>query len=361
MSEVDVKYLKNKIEEYEGMIEALMSGATKVGVVIAGPFVDGSFNKYRVNTGNEDLILPCKTKSLKLSPDDEVVISPNHIYSKVAPVLALPEKKVEFTGVGWDAVGGLESQIKDIKAQIDGHLKNAAYYKEFGIDPCKGILLWGPPGCGKTLISKVIATTMMDGKKGKFLYVKGPELLNRYVGNTEQSIRNLFLECRTYTKKTGNKSILFIDEADALLAVRGRDHVSNMSLTVVPQFLSEMDGLEDNGPLVLLSTNLPGNLDPAVIREGRIDLKIEIKHPNIFECGKIFEIYLKKAICLEKVEDLALFGAESLYDKTSEPSGAMIKAICNFASQEALFRYLETKTNKGLIKADITTSISKIL
>jgi proteasome-associated ATPase len=174
------------------------------------------------------------------------------------------------------------------------------YFQEHHLVPPKGILLYGPPGCGKTLIAKAVANSLArqikakTGEKGEsyFLNVKGPELLNKYVGETEQAIRDLFARARNQASYR-TPVIIFFDEMDSMFRVRGSGVSSDMESTIVPQFLAELDGLETLENVVVIgATNREDLIDPAVLRPGRLDRKIRIARPNKQAAMDIFAKYL---------------------------------------------------------------------
>lgn len=293
------------------------------------------------------------------------------------------------TGVQWDDVGGLENAKLALQEAIELPSKHPDLFKKYNKRIPKGAMLYGPTGTGKTLLAKAAATSLAKthGKSAKntgFIYVKGPELLNMWVGNTEAEIRGLFARGRDHYKKNGYPAILFIDEADALLGARGGSSQSSsgaLANTIVPQFLSEMDGLEDSGVFVLLATNRPDVLDAAVTRDGRIDRKVAVLRPNEKAAKDVLRIHMKNrpisaGTDLETLLDHSigyLYGDKfSLYEVTYNKSnpkkktmllkdlvnGAMIAGIVERASSIAMQRDIENASN-GVHEVD-GISISNI-
>ena len=357
-----VEALKHRISQYEDLIQEMVDNSKKIGIVIAGPFKEEGKIFYRVRSGSEDLMLVHSSDEL-IEKESEVVFTESYIARVLPKTLVIKKEVPDFKRIDWADVGGLKSQVDEIRKHIEGPIKNAKLYREFGIETSKGALLYGPPGCGKTLISRVIASKIIDAKKGNadsFVYIKGPEILNSLVGATEEKIRSIFEQCRKNAIATGTRSVIFIDEAEAILSRRGTGISSDVNNTIVPQFLAEMDGFDQNSPFVLLSTNLPNALDPAVVREGRIDIKVEIKRPTMEDAIEIFDIHLKNVKCHDSIEDLSRKGAEHLYTFGMGVSGSMIKTIVNMATQEALHRHLDGDKRKGLTLDALFHSIEKV-
>jgi len=200
----------------------------------------------------------------------------------------------------YEEIGGLKDAIQIIRDAIELPHLYPEYFREHRLKPPKGILLYGPPGCGKTLIAKAVANSLarrigeMTGERGEsyFLYVKGPELLNKFVGETEQTIRDLFVKARNQaTCRT--PVIIFFDEMDSLFRKRGSGISSDMESTIVPQFLAELDGLEVLENVVVIgATNRVDLIDPAVLRPGRIDRKVRIPRPGQEAAVEIFSRHL---------------------------------------------------------------------
>jgi proteasome-associated ATPase len=288
------------------------------------------------------------------------------------------------TGVSWNDIGGLEDVKKQMAEAIENPIKHKELYASYGRKPTKGILLWGPPGNGKTMIGKAVATSIAElynTDESGFIYIKGPEILNMYVGASEERIRGIFASAREFKKKTGCPAIVFIDEAEAILSKRGSGKSSDVDKTIVPQFLTEMDGLDESSAIVILTTNRPDMLDSAVIREGRIDKKIKVPRPTQESVEMIFNLNLKKVPCasidakkISKSAAQLVFDKElCLYDISMKSgktmqfcmqhiiNGAMITSIVNEAITIAINRDLELKkkTPTGVTLDDLHESIMK--
>lgn len=365
--------LSEKVNEYESILEEMLrKEPIQIGFVKNGPTKDGDKNYYKVVIGgNEQLVtftsMLMFDKIEKLIEGDEVLILSNVIIGKTPNQLKSEVKKPEIKLVQWDEIGGLEDQVALIRETIELPLANAKLAKEYGVTHSKGALLHGPAGCGKTLIAKAIASTILKSTSvdpEAFIYLKGGELLSQYVGATEQKIGKIFREAREYTLKTGKQSIIFIDEAEAILPRRGSLKSSDVETTIVPTFLAEMDGFDQHSPFVLLATNLPDNIDSAVIREGRIDIRVEIKRPTQREAKNIFKIHLGKVKLHDDVEKLSEKGAELIFEsKTSRDrvSGAMIETMVKIGARKALNRRVKgDTTNLGLTVDDLNEAIDTI-
>lgn len=293
---------------------------------------------------------------------------------------------VEDLEVTWDDIGGLDEAKEEMREAIELPHQYPEIYAHYKKKPPKGVLLYGPPGCGKTLTGKAtvhsIATIYgCDALESAFIYVKGPEILNMYVGNTEKNIRELFWRGRKHYEKHGYPAIIFIDEAEAVLSERGTGKSSDVDKTIVPMFLSEMDGLQDNGVMVMLATNRPKMLDPAVTREGRVDRHIYIPRPDKKACYRIFQIHMKgipvdgmKPSELAKRATGDIFSVNrKLYQLNEQGStdehwftfgdcitGSMIEGIVDQATSMALKRDIREKTKSGLRAEEMKAAIEKV-
>jgi ATP-dependent 26S proteasome regulatory subunit len=223
------------------------------------------------------------------------------------------------TGVTWDDVGGLEDAKAEFIEAIESPTIDAALHERYGQKRVKGLLVAGPPGCGKTLLVKAAASSLarLHGKASTasgYIYVKGPELLNGLVGKSEEQVRGLFVRARAHFAEHGYPAIVCLDEADALLSRRGASAFMGMEKTIVPTFLAEMDGLEESAALVVVLTNRPDQLDPAITREGRLDVKIHVRRPNPKEVEQILAKHLrgKPIDWFESIENAAEMAAAAL-------------------------------------------------
>ncbi len=231
---------------------------------------------------------------------------------------ALREVFVEIPTVGWEDVGGHTVAKMKIREAVELPLMSAEIYAYAGVKPPKGILLYGPPGTGKTLIAKAIASETQSN----FISIKGPQLLSRFVGESERSVREIFRKARGAVP-----CIIFFDEIDAVAPVRGGGSDTGVTERVIAQVLTEMDGLEElEGVIVLAATNRIDILDPALLRSGRFDLQIELPFPDEAARLEIFRVHTKKK---PLAKDVSL---DTLAKKTEGFTGADIEAACNRAA-----------------------------
>ncbi|HEX2576641.1 MAG TPA: proteasome ATPase, partial [Aquihabitans sp.] len=222
----------------------------------------------------------------------------------------------EVPDVSYDDVGGLDGQIEQIADAVELPFVHAELFAEHKLPAPKGILLYGPPGCGKTLIAKAVANSLAkkvaqvsgdDQAKSYFLNIKGPELLNKYVGETERQIRLVFQRAREKSEE-GWPVIVFFDEMDSMFRTRGTGISSDMESTIVPQLLAEIDGVETlKNVIVIGASNREDLIDPAILRPGRLDVKIKIERPNAVAAAQIFSRYLTADLPLN-ADDVASLG-----------------------------------------------------
>lgn len=322
----------------------------------------------------------------KTEVGDRVVL--DHHGLIVAKNLGKEEKRFVLqntTNVRWEDIGGLDEVRQTITDMIEKPIRHPEIYAKYRKSPPKGILLYGPPGNGKTLIAKGIATSIAnifgaDASTG-FLHVKGPEILSKWVGEAEATIRSIFERCRAHKKEHGYPATVFIDEADAILGKRGTGVSSDMEKTIVPMFLSEMDGLDDSAAIIVLATNRPDILDPAVIREGRVDRKLKVGRPNKEAAASIWKIHISKKPAAEgtSVEALAALGATELYsesrplyeiERKSGPkvtvtlghvvNGAMIASIVEDAASMAINNDIEKGSFTGVTPDNVVAAVNRL-
>ncbi|MGE5831031.1 MAG: proteasome ATPase, partial [Micromonosporaceae bacterium] len=250
----------------------------------------------------------------------------------------------EVPDIDYTLIGGLAAQIEQIRDAVELPYLHPDLFTEHRLTPPKGILLYGPPGCGKTLIAKAVANSLakkvaeVTGKpegRSYFLNIKGPELLNKYVGETERHIRLVFSRARE-TASEGTPVIVFFDEMDSLFRTRGSGVSSDVENTIVPQLLSEIDGVEGlENVIVIGASNREDMIDPAILRPGRLDVKIKIERPDAEAAKDIFSKYILNSLPLH-ADDLAEHGGSA-----DACVAAMIQAA-------VLRMYAETEENRFL-------------
>ena len=306
----------------------------------------------------------------------------------------------EIPNVSYTDIGGLDSQIEQIADAVELPFLHADLFAEHQLPAPKGILLYGPPGCGKTLIAKAVANSLArkvaartgdDKGRSYFINIKGPELLNKYVGETERQIRLIFERAREKSDE-GWPVIIFFDEMDSMFRTRGTGISSDMESTIVPQLLAEIDGVEGlRNVIVIGATNREDLIDPAILRPGRLDVKIKIERPDANAARQIFARYLTNDLPISQ-DEIARLGdgdiqkaVQSMVDQTVNEmyattdnnrflevtyqngekeilyfkdfsSGAMIENVVRRAKKLAIKRLIDTGS-KGICLDDLLESI----
>ncbi len=274
----------------------------------------------------------------KISPKSVVKIERGTILTILTETSV--EKKIRVT---YEEIGGLKAQTKRMREIVELPLRHPEIFTRFGIEPHSGILLFGPPGCGKTLIAKVLASE----SEANFFSINGPEIMNKYYGETEAKLRDIFKEA-----KENSPSVIFIDEIDAI-APKREEAYGDVEKRVVAQLLALMDGLTERGQVIVLgATNRPESIDPALRRPGRFDREIEISVPNADGRLDILHIHTR-GMPLDDDVDLKILAAE-LHGYT----GADIKSLCREAAMKALRNYFpEIDTEMEKIPSEILQSM----
>ncbi len=306
----------------------------------------------------------------------------------------------EVPNITYQDVGGLDAQIEQITDAVELPYLHRDLFARYDLPAPKGILLYGPPGCGKTLIAKAVANSLAtkvgelrgnQNVRSYFLNIKGPELLNKYVGETERQIRLVFQRAREKSEE-GVPVIVFFDEMDSLFRTRGTGISSDVESTIVPQLLAEIDGVESLRDVIVIgATNREDLIDPAILRPGRLDVKIKIERPDAEAATQIFSRYLRAGLPVDADEQATLGGGdankalqamieatvEAMYRIADEnrflevtyqggdkevlyfkdfASGAMIENVVRRAKKLAVKREIES-ASRGLRRSDLLESI----
>jgi proteasome-associated ATPase len=339
-------------------------------------------------------------RTLKLKVGDHILMDGKSGYL----LERLPKSEVEdlaleeVPDIGYEDIGGLTTQIETIRDAVELPYLYADYYKEHKLAPPKGVLLYGPPGCGKTMIAKAVANNLAqkvsekrgEKIKGFFMNIKGPELLNKYVGETERKIREIFQKAKEKAAEDV-PVVVFFDEMDALFRTRGSGISSDVETTIVPQLLAEIDGVEGlKNVIVIGASNRQDLIDPAILRPGRLDVKIKIDRPDKSAAGDILAKYLTPDVPIHEqeirphggdvqaaIKRLIDTAVEQMYALTDEnrflevtyangdkevlyfkdfASGAMMESVVRRAKKLALKRYIASG-EKGIMLEDLLSAV----
>jgi len=362
-------------------------------------------DRLRVGTEHEvqSIVLQRSQDLLKetLKVGDEIRVDPNY---RIAIEVLSQSKTDEYyleavPELPWERVGGQEEALTAIKDAIELPLLHEDLFVKFQHQTPKGFLLYGPPGCGKTLIGKATAynlTRQLQEKTGEnmqqfFMHIKGPEILNMWVGESERMVREIFITARE-KRKDGFLPFIFIDEAESILGTRHAGRHSNILSTLVPMFCTEMDGIESlNEIVIILASNRADLIDPAILRPGRIDRKIKVNRPDHNAAREIYRIYLSPDLpydpelvkqaggiheairhLIDKVIDaqftrrdenrflevvLRSGKRETLY-RGNLVSGAIIASVVERAKELAIKRAINTMQEEGISESDLLLSLN---
>ncbi|MBK9307516.1 MAG: AAA family ATPase [Nitrospira sp.] len=371
--------------------------------------------RFEQDMGRQSLVLQRSTDliGVELKAGDEIRIDPSHrvAIEKLGDRKASRHALDETPTVTWEQIGGQSEAIAAIRKAIEYPLLHAQTFERFKFSQPKGFLLYGPPGCGKTLIgqaaagslSKLVSESDQIGSSsadnrppvtsGTFLHVKGPEILNMWLGESERIVRDLFDQARA-RRKNGALPFIFIDEAESILGTRRAMRSFNISNTLVPMFCSEMDGIESlRDVVIILASNRPDLIDPAVLRPGRIDRKIKVSRPNNDAAAQILKVYLTEDLPLDTglvkerggeharaVASLVEEVIESIFQRTVDNrllsirmrsgqtkvlyrgdlvSGAILASIVQRAKEKAIDRTIQSGQPAGLLASDVLDSVSE--
>ena len=314
---------------------------------------DGDRVLVIANADEERVVrLAAPLREITLRAGDSLLLDAKsgYVYEKV-PKSEVEELVLEeVPDIDYTSIGGLSGQIEQIRDAVELPYLYPELFKDYQLKPPKGVLLYGPPGCGKTLIAKAVANSLAKkvaektGQSGRsfFLNIKGPELLNKYVGETERHIRLVFQRAREKASE-GTPVIVFFDEMDSLFRTRGSGVSSDVENTIVPQLLSEIDGVEGlENVLVIGASNREDMIDPAILRPGRLDVKIKIERPDAEAARDIFTKYLKAELPLH-ADDLAEFGG----DKDATVAGMITATVERMYTESEENRFLEVTYANG--------------
>ncbi len=341
------------LNEAMNVVAALEFETTGEVVMLKELLADGERALVLGNADEERIVrIADSLAGTKIRAGDSLLLDgrSNYVYERV-PKSEVEELVLEeVPDIDYDSIGGLGSQIDSIRDAVELPYLHPDVFIEHKLKPPKGVLLYGPPGCGKTMIAKAVAASLAKkvsertGEEGRsyFLNIKGPELLNKYVGETERHIRLVFQRAREKASE-GTPVIVFFDEMDSLFRTRGSGVSSDVENTIVPQLLSEIDGVEGlETVLVIGASNRADMIDPAILRPGRLDVKIKIERPDAEAARDIFSKYLVPDLPLH-ADDLAEFGG----DPAATVNGMVQRVVERMYAESQENQFLEVTYANG--------------
>ncbi len=340
----------------EAMNIVRVMGFERVGEVVMFKelLADGERALVIGHTDDERIVRLAETlRDVQIRAGDSLMLEPRsgYVYEKIPKAEVEELVLEEVPDIDYASIGGLAGQIELIRDAVELPYVHQDLFREHDLRPPKGILLYGPPGCGKTLIAKAVANSLakkvaeVTGRpegKSFFLNIKGPELLNKYVGETERHIRLVFQRAREKAGE-GVPVIVFFDEMDSLFRTRGSGVSSDVENTIVPQLLSEIDGVEGlENVIVIGASNREDMIDPAILRPGRLDVKIKIERPDAEAARDIFTKYLHADLPLHP-EDVSEHGG----DRKATAAAMIQRAVERMYSETEENRFLEVTYANG--------------
>lgn len=358
-----IKELQEKVDEQHGILKMLSQPPlTHASVIGFNPTI----KTVLLNVRGQHLEVVKKDPKLELKIGDVVQLNGmNHIIGVFPQELLPNHSPEELIQVAWNQVGGLKEAKEKLQDIIELPHTHKELFAKYGKRHSKGVLLYGPPGNGKTLLGKAAATSLakLHGHSCStgFIYVKGPEVRNMYVGESEANVRRLFERAKKHKEKHGYPALIFIDEADALLSRRDGQS-SRHDNSVVASFLAETDGMQESAAILMLTTNRPESLDPAILRDGRVDSKIRIDGPCFKDAVEIVEVHLKDKPLVKSLCATATECCEAVFEQRHDGfknriSGALLAELVQQAGLAAIKRNIAGDKVVGIGSDDVKLAI----